>query len=29
VLERRTATLPRVRRDPGWFVGQILETAAL
>jgi uncharacterized protein len=28
VLERRTATAARVRRDPEWFVRQILETAA-
>ena len=27
VLERRTATAPRVRRDPDWFVQQILEVA--
>jgi hypothetical protein len=26
-LERRTATAPRVRRDPDWFVRQILELA--
>jgi predicted glycosyltransferase len=27
VLERRTSTAPRVRRDPEWFVRQILEVA--
>ena len=27
VLERRTSTAPRVRRDPDWFVRQILELA--
>ena len=27
VLERRTSTAPRVRRDPDWFVQQILEVA--
>ena len=27
VLERRTTTAPRVRRDPDWFVRQILELA--
>ncbi len=26
-LERRTGTAPRVRRDPDWFVQQILEVA--
>ncbi len=27
VLERRTGTAARVRRDPDWFVQQILEVA--
>jgi predicted glycosyltransferase len=27
VLERRTGTAPRVRRDPDWFVQRILEVA--
>jgi predicted glycosyltransferase len=26
VLERRTSTAPRIRRDPDWFVQRILET---
>jgi uncharacterized protein len=29
VLERRTVTAARVRRDPDWFVQRILETAEL
>jgi uncharacterized protein len=29
VLERRTGTAPRVRRDPDWFVQRILEAADL
>jgi uncharacterized protein len=29
VLERRTGTAPRVRRDPDWFVQRILEAARL